>query len=117
MEKVVKVEGILYLPPYTVIKNPQITLSGSNIVIEEGASKNFTHKGVIIPSLVNSHTHLIIQTPIYANQFVLWIEKIISKNLMASPQEKAIQKSIEECKKLGIFNHFRYHKESRKAPR
>ncbi len=112
MDKVARIEGFLFIPPDTVVRNPEISLMAKEPQITEGVSKNFTHKGIVIPSLVNCHTHLTISAPIHASSFVPWIEKIVSQRPFASPNQGTIKKQIQESKRYGVYTLFDIQRDS-----
>ncbi len=106
MEKSLHVEGLLFIPPNTMVKNPHIKITPHGLSFQEGEGKGFTHKGVAIPSLINCHAHLDITEPIYATSFISWIEKIIRNYPKARRVAEDAEKTIEKLKKLGISTTF-----------
>ena len=97
-----RVEGFLIVPPHGIIKNPEISVGPKEVKINPGCGKDFTHRGVVIPSPCNCHCHLDITEKIEGKDLIDWIKNLILKGLRERSFGPKSEKLLKSMLNLGI---------------
>ncbi len=108
MEKELKVEGVMYLPPNTLIKNPVVRIGPKGVLFREGPTPAVspTHRGVLIPSLCNCHAHTDFAHPLLADGFIPWVLKIVKTPQQARRYRSLSERFLKGSMELGIYQIF-----------